>query len=89
MKISVQKLKRIEEAEQFLRNLGVGQVRVRDHGDTARIEVSREDMSLLTKENLRIKVIEKLNSLGYTYITLDLEEYRKGSMNKTLVEGDG
>lgn len=83
-KISIEKLKRIEKAEEFLKSLGLYQLRVRDHGDIARIEVLKQDMLLLLKRNVKAKIIKKLNDLGYRYITLDLEGYCTGSMNKTL-----
>ena len=80
-KITLEKLHRIEQAERFLRDLGVGQVRLRDHGDIARIEVQREDMPLFLDKELHAKLIERLKELGYQYVTLDLEGYRTGSMN--------
>lgn len=80
-KITLEKLQRIEQGERFLRDLGVGQVRLRDHGDIARIEVQREDMPLFLDRGLHVKLIERLRALGYHYVTLDLEGYRTGSMN--------
>jgi len=79
--ITLEKLQRIEQGERFLRDLGVGQVRLRDHGDIARIEVQREDMSLFLDREFHVKVVERLRNLGYHYVTLDLEGYRTGSMN--------
>lgn len=84
VKITPEKLKRIEKAEEFLKSLVLHQVRVRDHDDIARIEVSEEDMHLFLEEKVRTKVIEKLKDLGYHYITLDLEGYRMGSMNEII-----
>lgn len=80
--ITSEKLHRIEKAEDFLRSLGVRQVRVRDLEDAARIEVLKKDMPLILKN--RTKIVEKLTQLGYHYITLDLEGYRTGSMNKMI-----
>jgi len=80
-KITLERLWRIEQAERFLRDSGVGQVRVRDHGVIARIEVQREDMLLFLDKELYAKLIERLKELGYQYVTLDLEGYRAGSMN--------
>lgn len=82
--VTRERLGRIEQAEQFLRQQGINQVRVRDHGDIARIEISKEDMPLFLEEDLRKKIINKLNNLGYIYITLDLQGYRSGSMNEVL-----
>ncbi len=81
-KITSEKLNRIEKAEDFLISLGVEQVRVRDIEDTARIEVLKKDMPLVLKN--RTKIVEKLTKLGYHYITLDLQGYRTGSMNKGI-----
>lgn len=83
-RISKEKLKRIAEGEKFLRELGMRQVRLRDHGDIARIEIAKEEMFLFLKENLLKQIIDRLKKLGYTYITLDLEGYRTGSMNEIL-----
>jgi uncharacterized protein len=80
-RITLDRLHRIEQGERFLRELGVRQIRLRDHGHIARIEVQREDMALFLHEELRAKLTERLNELGYRYVTLDLEGYRTGSMN--------
>jgi len=83
--LTPEKLRRVEEAEDFLRSLGLGQLRVRSHGPLARVEVSQEEMpSLIRRAG---KVVEKLKDLGYTYITLDLEGYRTGSMDEPLKRG--
>jgi len=83
--LTPEKLGRVEEAEEFLRSLGLGQLRVRSHGPLARVEVSQEEMSrFLHKAS---KVVKKLKELGYTYTTLDLEGYRRGSMDELLKEG--
>jgi len=82
--ITRRKLSVIEEAEQFLRELGIRQLRVRHHGDIARIEVSPEEMDIFFKDGIREKVVEKFKQLGYTYTTLDLRGYRTGSMNEVL-----
>lgn len=77
-------LTQIGAAEQFLHSLGIGQVRVRHHGNLARIEVGPEDLAKFADPNLRQKIVEKLKSLGYTYITLDLQGYRPGAMDEVL-----
>jgi len=56
-------------------------LRVRHHGDIARIEVGAEEMALLFDEEGRLQVVEELRALGYRYVTLDLAGYRPGSMN--------
>ncbi|MBU4601567.1 ATP-dependent sacrificial sulfur transferase LarE [bacterium] len=84
--ITLEKLKRIEEAEDFIHNLGIKQVRVRYHNDLAKIEVREEDMLFSMEEDLRKRIITKLKKLGFIYITLDLQGYRSGSMNEELNE---
>ncbi len=78
-KISLKKLKRIAAAEDYLRALGLGQVRVRDHDPTARIELNDEFMPALMAKRRSITTFFK--KIGYQYVTLDLEEYRTGSLN--------
>ena len=86
-KITLEKLKRIEKAESFLKNLGFNQLRVRDHNDIARIELEPEELKKLAGVRLwriRVKICDKFRGLGFTYITLDLLGYRTGSMNEFL-----
>jgi len=85
--LTLEKLRRVEVAEEFLRSLGLGQLRVRDHGALARIEVSQEEMPRLLRE-MTPKIVDKFKALGYTYVTLDLEGYRTGSMNELLTSGE-
>ena len=80
--ITREKLTAVGEAEIFLRNLGIRQLRVRHHDQVARIEVAKEDMEILLRN--REQVVMKLKELGYTYITMDLQGYRTGSMNEVL-----
>jgi pyridinium-3,5-biscarboxylic acid mononucleotide sulfurtransferase len=72
-------LKAIECSEDFIRGLGVRQLRVRYHGAVARIEVLPEDFPVIVAN--RTTIIEALNKYGFTYITLDLKGYKTGSMN--------
>ena len=83
-KITREKLKRVDEGERFLRGLGIRQLRIRDHDGMARIEVAQEEMSLFGQEKMVRLIIDKLKKLGYTYVTLDLQGYRPGSMNEVL-----
>ena len=87
-KITPEKLIRVEQCEKFLHNLGAGNLRVRHHGDLARIEVTREEMPLLTDATNARTVAEKFRTLGFTYVTLDILGFRSGSMNETLGEND-
>ena len=82
--ITAENVGRVDKAEAFLRTLGLRQVRVRHHGDTARIEVPPEQVSRLARDDLRAQVVARFKELGYTYVTLDLQGYRSGSMNETL-----
>lgn len=80
--IEKQILERVNKAEEFLIRIGFFQVRVRDYGVLARIEVSKDQIKkLILKCGL---IVEKLKSLGYSYITVDLEGYRPGSMNLAI-----
>ena len=80
--LSQEKLSAVEETETLIRGFGVRQCRVRVHGTLARIEVPPEEFSLLLKQ--RDALVEKLRQHGYSYITLDLEGFRSGSMNEIL-----
>lgn len=82
-RITRQRLKRIEKAEDFLRQkLGIdGNIRVRDYGKLARIEVDKNNIPLLIKRN---GFYTRFKQLGFKYVTVDLEGYRTGSMNSTL-----
>lgn len=79
-------LRMIEEAEEFISGLGVSQVRVRYHGPIARIEVPQEEMGRVWEE--RKVVSERLKSLGFVYVSIDLEGYRAGSMNEPFFHSD-
>lgn len=83
-KITRTALRKVAEAEVFLETLGISQVRVRHYGACARIEVPVSQISRLVNEKIRSILIEKFKHIGYTYITLDLEGYRQGSMNLDL-----
>ncbi len=88
-KITLEKLKRIEQAEEFIHNIGIEQVRVRCHNNLARIEVREKDLLFLLKEDLRKRIIPQFKKLGFVYVTLDLQGYRSGSMNEGLKEKVG
>lgn len=83
--ITVEGLKQVERAEEFLLDRGFRQVRVRHHGELARIEVAPEEMGRLVSESSTI--VTGLKRVGYRYVTLDLQGYRTGSMNETLPGG--
>ena len=81
--ITVERLKRVDKCEGTLRDLGFSQFRVRYHGEVARIEVPETDLSRLLNVNIRYNVLKAFKEEGFTYITLDLEGYRTGSMNES------
>ena len=84
--ITAKKLKQVDDAEEFIRSLGIStQVRVRHGGDTARIEVDPQSISDITANKMRKKIIDYFTKLGFTYITIDLEGYRQGSLNRGLL----
>lgn len=77
-------LARVAEAERLLHRLGFQQARVRDHGDIARIEVLPEKKDVFLDKDMTDLLVIKLKTLGYKFITLDLEGYRTGSLNEAL-----
>ena len=84
--ITEEKLSMVSEAEKYLRGLGLIQFRVRHHETIARIEVLPEDIQTLTNPSAREELSAKFKEIGFTYVTLDLEGYRSGSMNEILSE---
>ena len=82
--VSVESLTRIAKAEEFLHDLGIRQLRVRHHDTIARIEVEPSDFLTLIDEDVRQRVNEFFRSIGYSYVTLDLEGFRSGSLNEVL-----
>ncbi|WP_298838157.1 ATP-dependent sacrificial sulfur transferase LarE [Clostridium sp.] len=84
--ITVEKLSMVERAEQFLLDLGFRQIRVRHHGDIARVEVNVQERNKFFNTEMMDKVANELKSIGFKYVTLDLLGYRTGSMNEVLSE---
>ncbi len=82
--ITKEKLTKIEKSEAYLKSLSIRQVRVRTHGDTARIEVEPVDMPLVLQYHTAID--KRLKQFGYKYVSLDLAGYTSGSMNKSLAK---
>jgi uncharacterized protein len=82
--VTVEALRQVEEAEAALHALGLRQVRVRHHGELARVEIAREELAqALTMEMFRA-MSEHLRPLGFKYVAVDVEGYRSGSMNAVL-----
>ncbi|WXJ96314.1 Pyridinium-3,5-bisthiocarboxylic acid mononucleotide synthase [Neomoorella carbonis] len=82
--ITPEKLEQVAAAEAFLRQLGLREIRVRHHGAIARLEVNPSAFALLIDAKVREKLVNRFHELGFTYITLDLEGFRSGSMNAVL-----
>lgn len=82
--ISEEKLHMVDQAEQLLLDLGFSQVRVRIHGTIARIELLPQEFPKLMEEATREQVNQAFRSYGFSYVALDLQGYRTGSMNETL-----
>lgn len=78
--ITLEKLKKVELAEEYLRSLGMKQLRVRVHGELARIEAEKDGIGIVFEN--REEIAKKLRSIGFRYVTLDLEGFRSGSMNQ-------
>ncbi len=87
-RITPEALRQIETAEQFLLGLGFSQVRGRHHGKTVRIEIPPEEIGSLLDLRMRSRVVRRLRALGFTYVTLDLQGYRSGSMNEAIRGSD-
>jgi uncharacterized protein len=89
-KVTREKLSQIEKAEEYLRSLGFRQLRVRHHGDLARIELESNDMHRIVANGLGAKIEEHFRGIGFTYTALDITGFRSGKMNRALKgENDG
>ncbi len=82
--ITKEKLNMIDKAEQLLLDLNFTQVRVRIHGLLARIEVKPEEIERLIQPKIKENITKNFNEYGFKYVTIDLNGYQTGSMNKTL-----
>jgi uncharacterized protein len=86
--ITEEKLLMVDRAEQYLLDLGFHQLRVRIHGNIARIELEQAEFDRFMEKEIRQQVYDRLKEIGFTYVTLDLLGYRTGSMNETLSKED-
>jgi uncharacterized protein len=82
--VTLEALAVIEKGEDALRNLGFREFRVRHHGDIVRIEVAREELYRALDPAMAAEFTRTFKALGFTYVTLDLEGFRSGSMNAVL-----
>ncbi|MBA4348781.1 MAG: TIGR00268 family protein [Thermodesulfovibrio sp.] len=81
VEITKEGLKRVEQAEEFLKNLSFHELRVRSHNDTARIEVRTDEIDKLLGKGLREMIVIKLKELGFKHVAVDLEGFRSGKLN--------
>jgi uncharacterized protein len=86
LEVTEQRLRQIDEAENFLRGLGLVEFRVRHHDTIARIEVNPKDIEKVAAEPARSRIVDKLKSLGFKFVTVDLQGFRSGSLNEPLSE---
>lgn len=86
--ITLEKLNQVDAAEDYLRSLmPLAQVRVRHHGDIARIEVDPKAMRVLLKKDVRSSLVRHFKELGFSFVSLDLEGYSTGSLNRAIHTG--
>ena len=84
--ITLEKLKQIEQAELLIKQYCQGQVRVRHHGNLARIEVAAEEVVRLANPENAADIVRQLRALGFVFVTVDLAGYQTGSLNQLLTE---
>ncbi len=82
--ITGEKLSMVEQGEDYLHGLGFRQIRLRHHGEIARIEVARDEMNRLFNTELMDQIAKKLKQIGFLYVCLELEGYRMGNLNNSL-----
>jgi len=87
--ITAAKLQVVAEGERFLRTLGFSAVRLRHHGEVARLEVPGPEISRAADESVRRAIVKRLRELGYLYVTLDLSGFRSGSLNEVFPPAAG
>src|ERR1700680_4241128 len=84
MPVTVENLSRIERAENVLRDYGFRQIRVRSHGELARIEIAVEELPRALQGDMAEEIAESIRETGFAFVTLDPEGYRQGSLNAAL-----
>ena len=85
-KISPEKLSMVDRVENYLFDLGFRNIRARHLNNTVKIEVAPHQISRFFEDEMRTKILKTIKKIGYTYVTVDLEGYRQGSLNETLPE---
>jgi len=82
--VTPERLQQVEQGEDILRSLGFRQLRLRHHGELARIEIDPEELSRALDPEMTERIVHAIKPLGFRYVTLDLEGYRMGSLNEVL-----
>jgi uncharacterized protein len=86
--VTPERLALVERGEAALRELGFRQFRVRLHDKLARIEISPEEMPLAFSGDMAAKIVQVIKKAGFTYVALDLEGYRQGSLNESITKAN-
>ena len=84
LEITQTRLKQIEDSESVMRELGFKEFRVRHHNELARIEVREDDLQKILSSQIKDSLIAQIKKIGFTYVTIDLQGFRSGSMNEKL-----
>jgi uncharacterized protein len=82
--VTVERLRQVEKGEEVLRALGFRQVRLRHHGELARVEIDPVELPRALEKKMADRIVRAIKPLGFRYVTLDLEGYRMGSLNEVL-----
>jgi uncharacterized protein len=82
--VTVEKLEQVRKGEEYLAGIGFRACRLRHHGSLARIEVPPGDIGRVAGSELRLQIVEQIKTLGFKYVSVDMEGYRTGSMNEVL-----
>jgi len=87
--VTPERLRQVEEGEQALRDLGFRQLRLRHHGDVARVEIDPAELARALEPEMAREIVRVIKPLGFKFVALDLEGYRTGALNEVLLEIDG
>ena len=82
--VTEERLRQVEEGEERLRALGFRQIRLRHHGELARVEIDPSELGRALDPEMASKIVNEIKPLGFRYVSLDLEGYRTGSLNEVL-----
>jgi uncharacterized protein len=83
-KITSEGLGKVYQAEQYIRQFGIKELRVRNHAEVARIEIHPDEFPVVLQDDVRERIVDHLKSLGFRYVTLDLQGFRSGSGNEAI-----